>query len=364
MKKLKVLVISNYSGRNSSRPEAELMIGMSKMGLDITIMTCKDADYVKDFEEAGIKVIDFLAKKKFDKAEISIIRNELISGDYDIVHLFYSKAIINGLIAARGLKTKVILYRGYCGNIHWWDPTAYFKYLNPSVDAIWCIAPAVADLINRNNLFGKKKAFCITKGHNPDWYKNINPLDLAEFNIPKNAFVASLVANARPMKGLKYLIKSTYKINENIPLYILLIGNGLASKEILKYVSKSPIKERIIFTGFRSDSLSIVKSSDIFILSSIYGEAICKSVIEAMSLGVAPIITDIPGNRYMVENYKSGIIVRRKNPKDIAEAIEFMYNNPEQRQSMGLQAKERMSKHYNIDDTIKQMILFYENIVK
>ena len=82
-----------------------------------------------------------------------------------------------------------------------------------------------------------------------------------------------------------------------------------------------------------------------------------------MSLGVAPIITDIPGNRNMVENYKSGIVVRRKNPKDIAEAIEFMYNNPEQRKSMGLQAQERMIKHYNIEDTIKEMILFYENIV-
>ncbi|OFY04521.1 MAG: hypothetical protein A2W93_04830 [Bacteroidetes bacterium GWF2_43_63] len=359
---MKLLVISNYSGLNSSRPEAELMLGLKRAGVDITIMTPAKAEYVPVFEEAGIRVIDFQPRKKFDRSEIDFIRKELIAGAYDVVHLFNGKAIINGLKAARGLDVKVVLYRGYCGNIHWWDPSAYFKFLHPRADAIWCIAPAVAKMINRNKIFGKKNAFCITKGHHPDWYKNVEPLSYSEFDIPENAFVVTMVANARPMKGLKYFIKATYDIVPSVPLYILLIGNGLESNEIKALCERSPMKDRIVFTGYRSDSMRLVKNSDLFVLSSIYGEAICKSVIEAMSLGVAAVITDIPGNRRMVIDGESGLVVPRKNPIAIARAIEYMYNHPDERIKMAGAARQRMQTEYHIDSTIEKMLAFYTKL--
>lgn len=359
----KILVISNYSGLNSSRPEAEIMIGLAKRGISITIMTPPEAEYVDRFKEAGIRVIGFQPKKKFDKIEIDFIRNELIAGEYNIIHLFNGKAIINGLKAAKGLPVKVILYRGYCGNIHWWDPTAYLKFLNSRADGIWCIAPAVERLINKNRIFSKKVAFTIAKGHHPNWYSNVEPKSLSEFNIPHDAFVATMVANARPMKGLKYFIKATYKIDHEIPLYILLIGNGLESAEIKMLVDKSPLKDRIIFTGYRSDSLGLVKSSDVFVLSSIYGEAICKSVIEAMSVGVAPIITDIPGNRGLVIDCESGLVIPRKNPNAIASAIERLYRNPDEKSRLANGAKNRISSHYHIDKSIEELEKYYTGIV-
>lgn len=362
MSQLKLLVISNYSGLNSSRPEAELMLGLKKAGVDITVMTPGNAEYVPFFEAAGIRVIDFHPQKKFDRSEISFIRKELIDGQYNIVHLFNGKAIINGLKAARGLNVKVVLYRGYCGNIHWWDPTIYFKYLNKRADAIWCIAPAVAELINRNKIFGKKNAFCVTKGHNPEWYTNVENVSFNEFGIPDNAFVVTMVANARPMKGLKYFIRATYKIDPALPIYILLIGNGLDSEDIIKLKEKSPMKDRIVFTGYRSDSMGLVKNSDVFVLSSIYGEAICKSVIEAMSLGVAPVITDIPGNRGLVINGESGLVIPRKDPVAIAQAIEYMYHHPEDRAKMALGAVNRIQEHYHINDTVSSMLDFYRNL--
>ncbi len=364
MSNLKILVISNYSGLNSSRPEAELMLGLKSKGANITIMTPKTAEYTPVFLDAGIRVIDFLAEKKLDKTEINFIRKELIEGEYDIVHIFYGKAIINGLKAAKGLNVKVVLYRGYCGNIHWWDPFSYFKYLNKRADAVWCIAPAVADLINRNKLFGKKNAFCISKGHNPQWYANIDKVSFEEFNIPENAFVVSMVANARPMKGLKYLIRATHYIDKHISFYLLLIGNGLLSGNIKKIVKKSPLKDNIIFTGYRSDSLGLVKNSSLFVLSSIYGEAICKSVIEAMSLSVAPVITDIPGNRGLVMDGESGLVVPRKNPEAIANAINYMYRNDDKRKLMAEAAKKRMEREYNIEDTIEKILSFYKKLAE
>lgn len=360
---MKILVISNYTGVNSSRPEAEAIIGIARKGADVTIMTYGHAEYVKKFQENGIRVIDFHPEKKLNKAEIQIIRKELMDGQYDISHLFNGKAIINGIQAAKGLPVKVVLYRGYTGNIHWWDPTAYFKYLHPRVDGVWCIAQGVVDLINRNTLFGKKKAVCIHKGHHPDWYKDVQKADLSAMGIPQDAFVASIVANARPMKGISYLIKSTWYLPADIPFYLLLIGEGLETPEIKKLVAKSPHASGIIFTGYRADGLSLVKSCDVFVLSSLFGEATTKSVIEAMSVGVAPLITDIPGNRGLVIDGECGLVVPSKDPEAMGNALYRLYQNPQERNAFALAAQKHIAENFRLEKTIEELYAYYIRLI-
>lgn len=361
---MKVLVISNYREIVSTRPEVFTMIGMAKLGVRITIMTYPDAYWIPEFIKAGIRVIHFHPIKKLDRAEISFIRQELIEGKYDVIHLFNSVATLNGIQAAKGLDTRIFLYRGYVGNIHWWDPTAYFKHLSPYVHKIWCIAPGVADYLNGQFLFGKNKAISITKGHDPAWYNDVIKGDLSEFGIPEKAFVATMVANARPMKGLKYLIQSTKHIPQNIPFYLLLIGRGLDSTEIKNEVERSPFKNNIIFTGYRKDAMSLVKASSVYILSSIYGEAINKSVIEAMSLGIPPVITDIVGNKGLVEDEKCGLVVPKAHPQKMAKAITRLYHDPQLRMRLGQEAPRYMAKHFHVKDTAVQLKKLYEDVLK
>jgi len=361
---VKILVISNYRGKVSSRPEAEAMLALAKMGVNLTIMTFEDAEYATEFKKAGIRVIDFYTDKRLDKKDIAFIRNELKKGKYDIVHLFYGKAIVNGIRAARGLPVKVVLYRGYLGHINWWDPIAYFKFLHPRVDKIWCIAQGVADYVNRQTIFTKKKAVCIHKGHHPSWYEGIEKADLSEFNIPQNAFVASIIANTRPMKGIPYLIKATYDIPKEIPFYLLLIGKGLDTEEVKKLVQKSPHKDRIIFTGFRDDARSIVKATDVYVLSSLFGEATNKSVIEAMSVGVAPVITDIEGNKGLVIDGECGIVVPKANSKAIADALIKLYENPDLRKKFAEAAPSHIAENFSTEKTAKELKEFYENMLK
>lgn len=176
---IKVLVISDYRSFTSSRPEAEIFIGLKELGMDITIMTHDEGEYVSRFRESGIKIIPFHPKRKFDSAESGFIRKELERGGYEIMHLFNSKASINGIRAARGLAVKVVMYRGYTGNIHWWDPTAYIKYLHPRVDKIVCLADSVNEMFQKAITLNKKKLITINKGHNVDWYEGTPIADLS-----------------------------------------------------------------------------------------------------------------------------------------------------------------------------------------
>jgi glycosyltransferase involved in cell wall biosynthesis len=363
---MRILAISHYSHPVVYRPEAEIFIGLKKMGADIRVINLPDSPWTERFRAEGIETMEKHPVKKFDREFIDFLRQYIISEKIDVIHLFNSKATINGLVAARGTKAKVALYRGYEGNIHWYDPSAYLKYLHPRVDKIFCIAGAVEELIKRNLFRNKDKVITIRKGHNPEWYKDVVAKDVrAEFGFPLDSTVFCCVANARPMKGIPYLV-GAFEYIKNTNAYLVLIGEGLLDDEVQAVIDKLPeeAQKRILFSGYRKDALQLVKGSDSFVLSSLYGEAITKSVIEAMNLGTAPIITDIPGNVDLVVNKESGLVVEKANSKALAEAIDKYTSDSEFRLKMGEGAKVRMQNFFHIDRSIELYFKAYESMLK
>ena len=93
--------------------------------------------------------------------------------------------------------------------------------------------------------------------------------------------------------------------------------------------------------------------ADTFILASLYGESITKSVLEGMSLGTPALITDIPGNREMIEDGVSGYVVPKANPEAMGKALLKMYQNPEATKAMGKAALERIKNRFSSEITIK-----------
>src|SRR5690242_4263571 len=84
-RKIKILVISDYRDTTAIRPEAEIFIRLQLQGkADVTIMTYEKADYIKRFQDVGIRVIPFHPEKKLDCNAVKFIRQELIDGQYDV----------------------------------------------------------------------------------------------------------------------------------------------------------------------------------------------------------------------------------------------------------------------------------------
>ena len=360
---IKVLVISDYRPYHTVRPEAEIFIGLAGLGLHVTVMTYGDCRYAEEFRKAGVTVIDFHPQKKFDAAEIARIRTELVAGKYDILHLFNSPSTVNGIQAAKGLPVKVVLYRGYAGNIHWYDPTAYIKYLHPRVDKIVCNSVGVEEIFRRQLFFDKSKAVTINKGHRVEWYAGTVPADVRkDFHLPDDAFVVVNVANNRRMKGIPYLLKAMNYLPPELPIHLLLIGNDMDDKPNRAIINGSPNKDKIHIAGFQKGALNIVAGCDVFALSSIKGESITKSVIEAMSLGVAPVITDIAGNRELVIDGVSGLVVPSRNPEALGKALLALYRDRPLGKRMGENARRHIETHLNTDDTIRKYRQLYEEL--
>lgn len=352
----RILVISDYRETHSVRPEAHLFISLARLGHHVEIMTYAESEFCVAFAEAGIKVHHFHPVKKWNKAEIQHIRDTLKQGQFDIVHLYNSISIVNGLQAAKGLDVKVILYRGFAGNIAWYSPYSYLKFLHPRVDMIVCNSRGVEDYIQSQSIFRSTPTITINKGHKLEWYSSIPAKPRSEFGFKETDFLICCVANNRRMKGVPYLLQSLKHLEglKHRKIHLLLMGRDMDTKENIAILNRDNSKDMVHFMGFQTDVLSMVKACDLFVLPSIFGESITKSVIESMSLGTPAVITDIPGNLELVEHQISGWVVPSKNPTAIAEAITQVYENPAILHALGRGAQAHIKGQLSHQRTVEK----------
>ncbi|MCF8237224.1 MAG: glycosyltransferase family 4 protein [Saprospiraceae bacterium] len=362
--KMKVLVVSDYRGTVSVRPEAEMFIGLAKAGVQVDILTYPETEYEGIFQKAGMRVMTTHPRTKFDRKESQSLRALLEKEGYHILHLYNSRAIIHGLRAARGLPVKVILYRGYAGHVHWYDPTAYFKYLHPRVDAIICITREIRQSLQRQFWFRKDPTVWITKGHDPNWYDPIQPARLEPFGIPKGAFTVISVANNRPFKDISTLLRAAREVSEKREVYWLLVGNGMDSKANLQILSGSPARDRIVLAGFQPNPLPLMRACQVIINTSTGGEGLNKTLIEGMSLGLAPVVSDIPGNRELVPDADKGEIVAPGDMAGFVQAVTRYLKDRGYRETKAREARSFIRKDMHINVSVRQTMELYRQLLK
>ena len=360
----KILVISDYRAVGSSRPEAEIFIRLARLGHKICILSHAEAVYYNQrFRSFGIEVIERHPTKKISGEYIKFLRALVLDRQFDFVHAFNSKGLTNAVWALRGTTAKLIAYRGFAGQTHWYDPMMYTKYFHPRVDHIICVSKDIENILKKNMPGGKSKLSTIPKGHDPAWYSEVIPEDRTELGFSKEDILVCFLANVRPFKGLTYVLDAMRFLSGDLPVQLLFIGHGYEKDNIREQINANPWRNKIHVLGYRSNALSILAASDCLIQASTHGEGLSKSVVESMFLGIAPIITDIPGNEGLVEDGQSGWIVPIKDPMAISKALMAMASDKGERERRGANAKKHMHLHYHIEQTVEEYLRLYQRLL-
>ena len=361
----RILVISDYRDVNSSRPEAEIFIQLAEAGHTVQIVSYPQAAYYNErFRSFGINVIERHPEKKAHLPDIRFLRTLIREKKFDFVHAFNSYGLTNAIWSMISLPAKLIAYRGYAGQTYWYDPMMYVKYFHPRVDHIICLSDEIKNILSHHMPWGKSKLTTIRKGHDPHWYQFIPKAARQSLGFSEDDVLICCVANVRPFKAIPCLIQSTYFIPTNSKIHLILIGNGYDVGTVKKLIDNSPNKDRIHVLGFRKDSLSIVATCNATILSSTHGEALTKSVIESMCLGIPPIITDIPGNKGLVIDGESGWVVKPKDSNALASAMMEVAADKIETERRGRNAIQHIDRHYHTRDTVKEFLKLYDNLLR
>lgn len=358
--KPKVLIITD----RSDLAETQLIAGLSERGLPITVMANDSGKNYSLLEGSLQRLIPLQLKGRFDFAGARAIRKELRLSRYTVIYAFNPRAIACALRASRGMKLRVIGYRGVIGNAGFLNPESWVTFLHPRLARIVCVSKAVQRYFESIGLWRfrlrRGKAVTIYKGHDLSWYDK--PVaDLAEFSFPDNAFVITCTGRDRPGKGFSTLIEAMNLIPDEYPLYLLLVGGLQDNASLMAQVQASRNRDRIYFAGYRTDAPQVAGASSALVLPS-ESEGLPRVVIEAMAYRRPVIVTEAGGMPELVTDGVEGYVVPVRDPGRLAEALIKLVSDRANAKAMGEQGRRRIERYFSMQSTIDQTLALFTQL--
>ena len=97
------------------------------------------------------------------------------------------------------------------------------------------------------------------------------------------------------------------------------------------------------------------EESDVIVLPCSIHESLSRMLIEALSLGVPLIATDVGGNKDIVINKENGFLINRKDVNKLDEYIKKIVNNKKLQSSFRKKSIEHFKKNFSIEVISKKL---------
>ena len=94
-----------------------------------------------------------------------------------------------------------------------------------------------------------------------------------------------------------------------------------------------------------------------------YLDALPVKMFEYMAAGLPVISSDIKLWKEIIDDAECGICVNPLEPKEIAEAIDYIVTHPEEAEQMGKNGKKAVLEKYNWDVEKKKLFEIYNNLL-
>jgi glycosyltransferase involved in cell wall biosynthesis len=179
---------------------------------------------------------------------------------------------------------------------------------------------------------------------------------------PTVCFAARLLRD----KGVYEYVSAVRLLKERgIKAQFLLAGDldinnptGLKLDDLNKLKSEGYVK----ITGYQKDIPTLYAKSHIICLPS-YREGFPKSLIEAAAAGRAVVTTDVPGCRDAIIPNKTGLLVPVKDSQKLADALQWLIENPKERIAMGKAGRKFAEKEFPIEKIILNHLDIYQDLL-
>lgn len=142
-----------------------------------------------------------------------------------------------------------------------------------------------------------------------------------------------------PVKNHMRLLRAAELLaKDNIDFHLRILGKGALQQKLQAFIEERELHEYVELKGFVENPYPILKSSDVFVLSSI-AEGLPTVLAEAMALGVPVVATNCPGSREILDQGKFGVLTEQDDHA-LYEGLKRM-NNEEERAFFASRSLER-----------------------
>lgn len=347
----------------------QLVTGTGPLGIENEIL-CIDGE-VGDIgkllqQDQGIRITAIRRRPGFDMELVKAIRFHIRRNSIDIVHCHQYTPYLYGFLGALGTRAKVVFTEH--GRFY---PDRY-RYkavpVNPLIalltPAIVAISAATRDALARYEFMPRWKIQVIYNGIQGLQRNQEQVAQLRQaLGIPSDGFIVGTVSRLDPVKNQPMMLLAFRRFLSQCPqAWLVMVGDGPDRAKLEALARELQIERRVIFTGFKTKPVDYLALLDIFLLSSLT-EGTSMTLLEAMSLGIPAVATEVGGNPEIVMDGVTGLLSPSEDDAKFAQNMLRIWQDEDLRQAMSVAASRLFQERFSVQMMVKQYMKVYEGLL-
>lgn len=311
------------------------------------------------------------------KLNINLIRDlkrQIEAADPDLVHLTGLQASgLHAVIAAR-LATKapiLITIRGFAIDsltISGFQRAVFGLVIEPLTLALCTSFVTVTRAAGRRRvvrLFSRKYLGAL---HNaaPPWAaaeldSRTRERERRRIGLPSQDFIATVSGRMVTDKGLPTLLE----VASRLPLGVAIcfVGDGPWTTRIREEYAHLLASGKVIMLGQRSDVRDILQVSDVFLFATLH-ENLSNALLEAMTLSLPAIATNVGGNPEVILHGQTGFLVEPGDADTMLKYILALRKDPDLLGRMGKRARARIEEAFSQQHIYSELAEIYSGLLR
>jgi glycosyltransferase involved in cell wall biosynthesis len=180
--------------------------------------------------------------------------------------------------------------------------------------------------------------------------------------VPPSDRVVASVGQLIQAKGFDHLVAAAALLKHRPDTTFLIAGDGERRAALADQIARLGMVERVRLLGKRDDVQEILGAADVFVCPSVWDEALGYVILEAMSVGLPAVASEVGGIPEVVADGETGLLVPPRDPAALAQAIARLLDDPAARERMGRAGRRAVHEHFSLDSAIERTLALYHEL--
>lgn len=216
------------------------------------------------------------------------------------------------------------------------------RALHTGIDTVVAAAQGHKNYLVQIEKVPREKIVVIYNGVDIDKFRSNLSADEAKIRlgIAPGTPSVGIIACLRPDKAHEVFLRAARKVTEVLPeTAFIIVGDGPRREALEAYASSLGLDKNVHFLGFRRDMADVLAAMDVVSLSSNpEQETLSVAILEAMSVGIPTVSTNVGFMDEIVISGKTGFLVPVGRSDLLAEHLLPLLHDPNLRRDLGQQA--------------------------
>src|SRR5262249_8514040 len=175
--------------------------------------------------------------------------------------------------------------------------------------------------------------------------------------------VVGAVGRLAAEKGFDILIRATdLLLNAGLDVELWLIGDGDERSRLESLARELGHKHRILLLGHRLDVRELYEAMDVFALSSLR-EGLPNVLLEAMSLEVPVVATNVAGVPGLIKDGLNGLLIPPHSVEQLTQALARLLNDAALRDRLRQAGRQSIEARYSFAGRMDRVRALYDQVL-